>query len=306
MIFNPRRADLKLRHPAYRVQRRVRQPVDRLHPAPVERHKHRILPYAARYPGRELRLPPPRRQPDGLPVPNPVALRRNRMQLRQRNRRNVPQLPDAPRLRPRLILRQVAPRGQMQRIFPVRRLRRLLMPHRMKPRPSVRSGKPVPKHPRRPRMPGVRARPEHPVLRVNPRVADARIIGRPARRRPAQFRKNLGLILIPEIRPSPQPFRQLANHGYVVPHPLRHLKNPPPPDDPPLQVRHRPRLLRPLRRRQYHIRVSRRLRAEKIRHRQKIQRPQPFPNVNRIGRRYRHIGTHHQQRPHAPLLPQAV
>ncbi len=62
-----------------------------------------------------------------------AAPRRQRMQLRQRLRSDVVQLRNPPRLRARLVVGQIAPSGQKQRILGVRLLGRRGVAHGVKP-----------------------------------------------------------------------------------------------------------------------------------------------------------------------------
>ncbi len=59
-------ADLELRHPADGVEGIVRQPVNRLVAAPVERDKHRARMDVRRHLGGDLQRPAPRGQADAV------------------------------------------------------------------------------------------------------------------------------------------------------------------------------------------------------------------------------------------------
>src|SRR6187455_638333 len=68
-------AHLEFGHPADRIDRGIGQPVDRLHPAPVEGHEDRVLADGARELRAEDRRAPPRRDRDLIAAADAGAAR---------------------------------------------------------------------------------------------------------------------------------------------------------------------------------------------------------------------------------------
>ena len=115
-------------------------------------------------------------------------------------------------------------------------------------------------------MPLVRTRPEHPIIRLNLRVGNARVVRGSPRARTSKLLEYFLRALVAEVFALAQTLRKLAYHLHVVPNSVRRLNRPLPHNHAPFEVRHRAIFLRPLRRRQNHIRQFRRLGEEEVRH----------------------------------------
>ena len=155
-------------------------------------------------------------------------------------------------------------------------------------------------------MPLVRTRPKHPIIRLNLRVGNARVVRGSPRARTSKLLEYFLRAPVAEVFALAQTLRKLAYHLHVVPNSVRRLKRPLPHNHAPFEVRHRAIFLRPLRRRQNHIRQFRSLRQEEVRHHQEVQRPQPPLHMHRIRRGHNHIRAEHQQRSHPTFLTQRV
>src|SRR4051812_11700022 len=157
------------------------------------------------------------------------------------------------------------------------------MRDRVKMRASGICWKRVDEQPRRPRVIERGTRPVHTVAPLDASVADPSVVRDAAARRASQLvedRLRAGLRELFPMTESPSKLRQYFDVG---PHAVWRLDRSPPHQHPSLQVCERTVLLRPLRRRQNHVRKLRGFRKEEIDDDKKLERLESFTNDLRVG-----------------------
>ena len=290
-----RRADLELRHAAGRIQRGVGEQVRRRLAAPVERHEDGVDARAVGDDRLHRRRAAPGADGHDVARAHAVLARRRRVQFETRCGRTLHEFADAPRLGPRLVLREHATGREVERIVAIGQFGGTDRRDDVEDGASVRGGKPIPEEARRAGMPVGRAGPVQLFAGVEARVADAAVVGAPTRARPPEFLEDGRWVPGREALAAPEACGERRQHLEIGAHAGGWREHPAAPQHAPLEVRHRPVLLGPHRHRQHDVGDGRRLRQEEVTDDEQVERAQAARDAAGVGCGDDRVGADHEQ-----------